>query len=166
MSASATVRITEPRAKGIVASVGCDELSSAPLQSRPASARCHVDAVLSSPFLMSEKTRMARGHRAAGKASADGAWFARGGRCSCAFCRTGAVAATRPPEPPSRRSGSDGRTVLGHVIAGRFDRQQFIWRRRRRFVILLLDLTPASEGRLASNHASHMTIHSRATMAH
>jgi hypothetical protein len=37
-------RITEPRAKGIVASVGCDELSSAPLQSRPASARCHLDA--------------------------------------------------------------------------------------------------------------------------
>ena len=35
----ATARITEPRAKGIVAPVRRDQLSSAPLQSRPASAR-------------------------------------------------------------------------------------------------------------------------------
>src|ERR1700733_16041208 len=46
MSASATARITEPRAKGIVASVRRRELSSAALQSRPASARQYPDAVL------------------------------------------------------------------------------------------------------------------------
>jgi hypothetical protein len=44
MSACATARITEPRAKGIVARVRRDELSTAPLQSRPASARHYLDA--------------------------------------------------------------------------------------------------------------------------
>jgi hypothetical protein len=63
MSASATARITELRTNGIVASVRRNELSTAPLQSRPASARYYSDAVLSSHFLMSEKTRMARGSR-------------------------------------------------------------------------------------------------------
>jgi hypothetical protein len=44
MRVSATARITEPRAKGIVARVRRDELSTAPLQSRPASARYYLDA--------------------------------------------------------------------------------------------------------------------------
>ena len=47
-------RITEAPAKGIVASVRRHELSSAALQSRPASARQHSDAVLRSRILMSE----------------------------------------------------------------------------------------------------------------
>ena len=59
MSVSATARITEPRAKGIVASVRCDERSSAPLQSRSASARDYLDAVL----LVVSKTRMDHGSR-------------------------------------------------------------------------------------------------------
>jgi hypothetical protein len=59
MSVSATARITEPPAEGIVASVRCVERSSAPLQSRPASVRGYLDAV----HLDVSKAWMAHGSR-------------------------------------------------------------------------------------------------------
>ena len=65
MSASATARISEPRAKGIVASVRRHERSSAALQSRSASARQYSDAVLRSRILMSEGPKQVRNRQIA-----------------------------------------------------------------------------------------------------
>jgi hypothetical protein len=66
MSASATARITEPRAKGIVASVGCDERSSALLQFarfRRGSTQMRSWAPASLCQQDVSTTRMARGRR-------------------------------------------------------------------------------------------------------